>query len=523
MSRPAPVVDLFAGPGGLGEGFSSRMDDEGRHVFHVVLSVEMEKYAHETLRLRAFFRQEPEVPEEYYHVLRGKANIASLGSGRTKERWERAGREVLRAKLGGSREDQSRIHEAMWAATKGSDRPLVLIGGPPCQAYSIAGRSRMSGVEGYRPEDDERHTLYREYLKIITDVRPAVFVMENVKGILSSRLHGERIFNRILADLQEPVRALGKSSGSGRLRYTVHPVSESSGSIDFFPDPSSFVIRCEDLGIPQRRHRVIILGIREDLGITPRQLNGSVKSPTVGNVIGDLPKIRSDLSGRSSYTSWHQFFDEGLSNGLLREVRDRGGESVAREMKEAVKRLAATRRGRGGEFVKCTRRLRAGDVLGNWFYDPRIGGVFNHESRCHIDEDLYRYLYASCYALHHGASPKLADFPEALLPDHRNARRAVGSNSMFADRFRVQLKNRPATTITSHISKDGHYYIHYDPFQCRSLTVREAARLQTFPDNYFFCGPRTAQYVQVGNAVPPFLASKIAHLVHEVLSSTGAV
>jgi DNA (cytosine-5)-methyltransferase 1 len=135
-----------------------------------------------------------------------------------------------------------------------------------------------------------------------------------------------------------------------------------------------------------------------------------------------------------------------------------------------------------------------------------------------MTSDLKRYVYASIFADAHKASPKghkEFDLP-GLAPDHKN-----WETGKFSDRFRVQVEGQASSTITSHISKDGHYFIHYDPHQCRSLTVREAARLQTFPDNYFFLGNRTQQFHQVGNAVPPLLAHQIAEVVEKMINGNS--
>jgi len=148
--------------------------------------------------------------------------------------------------------------------------------------------------------------------------------------------------------------------------------------------------------------------------------------------------------------------------------------------------------------------------LSEWLLDPEVNGVLQHESRGHMRSDLHRYAFAAAFADCCGYSPTLDIYPPRLLPKHGNV---DGRRIPFSDRFRVQVWDEPSTTVVSHIAKDGHYYIHPDPAQCRSLSVREAARLQTFPDNYYFEGTRTQQYWQVGNAVPPFLARQIAGVV----------
>ena len=138
--------------------------------------------------------------------------------------------------------------------------------------------------------------------------------------------------------------------------------------------------------------------------------------------------------------------------------------------------------------------------------------VLNHETRGHMKSDLGRYMFCAAFAKAFGRSPSSDDFPKRLAPDHVN-----WESGAFADRFRVQIQDRPSNTVTSHLSKDGHAFIHWDYRQCRSLTVREAARLQSFPDDYLFLGNRTQQYVQVGNAVPPVLARQIAKVVWSIL------
>ena len=143
----------------------------------------------------------------------------------------------------------------------------------------------------------------------------------------------------------------------------------------------------------------------------------------------------------------------------------------------------------------------------------------NHHSRPYLKQDLHRYQFAAVFALSQGRFPRMPDFEaygEDLLPDYESA-----GTEYFADRFQVQLPDQPATTVTCRIAKDGHYFIHYDPVQMRSLTVREAVRIQTFPDNYLFRGSRAGQYRQVGNAVPPYLAFQLAKVVAAAMGARG--
>jgi DNA (cytosine-5)-methyltransferase 1 len=510
---PSPVIDLFAGPGGLGEGFSA-LTHRNEAAFRIALSIEMENFAHQTLELRSFFRQfnNSKVPSEYYAFLRREISREDLFKSWPSEACA-AREEAWKAELGkvSPAEVDRRIRRAL-------DGRLdwVLCGGPPCQAYSVVGRSRNQGI---RPSD-HRLFLYREYLRILAVHRPPVFLMENVKGLLSSAVRGNGIFHQMMEDLKDPAAATSSSARSGRAgRYHILSLvnTPSTYDLDGFPvyKPGDFVIRCEDYGIPQTRHRVILLGIREDLSGSPSPLlRPSGRPISAAQVLKGLPRLRSGLTrtqdGRKEWIAALQTILSprilsGLPPDLKREMRV--------GLKSIVDELSAPQADRGGEFIPC---LADTVFEPDWYLDRKIRGVCNHSSRAHMQSDLLRYLYAAYFGKLLLRSPGLRDFPSALLPAHKNVG-VRGKEDYFDDRFRVQIAGRPATTITSHIAKDGHYYIHFDPTQCRSLTVREAARVQTFPDNYFFCGPQTHQYRQVGNAVPPLLARQIAAVVRRIL------
>jgi len=505
---PIPVIDIFAGPGGLGEGFSSRLKKDDERIFKIKLSIEMDEFAHRTLELRAFVREFPhkKAPDDYYDYLRGNLSREELFKNHHEEA-ERAKNEAWCAELG--KEPDAEVDRRIRTALGSKPDKWVLIGGPPCQAYSLLGRWRQK-QQDEKYKKDERHFLYRQYLRILAVHQPPVFVMENVKGLLSTTVNNVRIFDKIREDLKHPLASTGLGSKDD-LEYNFYPLIPTQGETTGEYEPEDFIIRAEEFGIPQARHRLIILGVRSDWEPKPSLLEANQDSVFIEDVLKGLPRLRSGLSKEEdSSKNWQQAIRELSSATWLKNPK------VSLELK---RRLIL-------ETSKVGRRLKRGNLflnegtkpekLASWFNDPKLHGVCNHETRSHIRADLHRYFFAAVFAKEFKRSPTLEDFPEELLPLHKNIVSAM-KESKFNDRFRVQVAGRPSTTVVSHISKDGHYYIHYDPTQCRSLTVREAARLQTFPDNYFFEGPRTEQYHQVGNAVPPRLAWQIAEIVAELL------
>ncbi len=521
MSSNINIIDLFAGPGGLGEGFSS-LESNGGHPFRIRMSVEKEISAHTTLTLRALYRilREEGNTKPYFDYAEGRISKDDLIA-ECPDQWQEANEETLGAPraLG---EDNDLIHKRLKQLKKQhSSEPWVVIGGPPCQAYSLVGRARNKGIQNYKAEEDPRHFLYKEYLQVLSIIEPDVFVMENVKGILSSSVGGEKIFPKILADLENPrLVTEGKKNGKSYRIYSFVKAPDSTDLISSgYSNHNDFIIRAEDYGVPQTRHRVILLGVSADLTDNiPDQLKTS-EQVSIEYVLEGLPALRSKLSkGEDSSVNWKAAIDANVRLVKSQLGRNKTYTAVLDSMSESLRNLKSEAPVTDTKYPGKGIGKEAPVKLSNWLTKAKPGKVLNHAARGHMNSDLGRYLFSACWALPevHGTSdkpfPKAEDYPECLAPDHAN-----WNTGKFADRFRVQRKGRPATTVTSHISKDGHYFIHPDPTQCRSLTVREAARIQTFPDNYFFEGSRTQQYVQVGNAVPPFLAVQLATIVFRLL------
>ena len=512
MTVPVPIVDLFSGPGGLAEGFSACPALDGGPVFRVALSIEKDPAAHRTLLLRAFLRKfGTAFPPQYHDFLNGLTDGEPDWSELYPSHWSEALDETRRLELG--RLDASvflRNRIELIRAEHGGR--TVLLGGPPCQSYSVAGRARNVGNPSYDPDSDDRQSLYEEYVDVLRQLRPAVAVMENVKGMLSARRAGEPIF-------QDVMRKLERGNGSEGYRLLALDPRSGAGWWDDGAAPGDFLVRTEEHGVPQTRHRIFVLCIRRDVAqglpedLVPR-LRSRSGVAAVDDIIGSMPSLRSRLSRGDSSASWKEAVRQAVER--VEEAQPVMSREEGQRFRRSLERARGTLDGPDLPFADPVggTRLPRGcpDDLRVWLEDESLDRLPNSETRAHIPDDLARYLFAAAFAHAFRRSPKTFDFPESLAPPH-----ASWNTGKFDDRFRVQLPDRPSTTVTSHLSKDGHYFIHPDAGQVRSLTVREVARLQTFPDNYFFHGSRTEQYVQVGNAVPPFLAWQIAELLRAVI------
>ncbi len=445
------AIDLFAGCGGLSEGFRQAG-------FDVIAQVEMDKWACETLKTRYLYHHLKEIGKGYLYqkLLRG-----GIGRNDILDRFpdidESIDHVVIQAKFGEEKFDEilERIDDSRkFHNAQGFN---VVIGGPPCQPYSLAGRSR----DPDRMMLDGRHFLYEYYLKILQSLQPDFFVFENVPGLITAKAKGEEMFSRMLNDFRN-----------------IYPSYEIAPSFDEYSrNPRQYLLNSAKYGIPQKRRRIVFIGYRKFLlsknpevkDIFKRILKPKVleyAGYTVSDAIGDLPP----LTPGDGSDGWFGEYDKEPITPYQEKMR---GDSP---------------------------------------------GILNHRARTHMKRDLERYKFFIEHRLNGNKAATLTDLVKErpdLTPAHNHL-------DKFLDRFKVQWWYQPSSTITAHICKDGHYYIHPQISQCRSITVREAARCQSFPDNFKFEGPRTEQFRQVGNAVSPLLANVIAkNILRELKSIYG--
>lgn len=403
------VLDLFAGAGGLSEGFIKAGCE-------VVGHIEMDKSSCDTIITRML----------YYALLKkGKLDeykdyvLGNISRDELIQKYElEAERDSVICKEI-SQETYSPLIEQIKQNLNGRSLDIV-IGGPPCQAYSYIGRAR----DKQKMRDDKRNYLYRYYIEFLKALKPKVFVFENVPGLLSA--------------------------GGGEHLKTMRASMKEVGY-----ETELDVLNAADFGVPQNRKRVILVGWSAESGLSgyPDFKSRKVeRTYVVKDFLSDLPSI--------------QAADEVM-----------------------IKTYAA----------KNELLARLGVI------SPEFDILFDHITRPHNERDLEIYRRAVDMK-DQGENLKYDQLP-VHLKTHKNERG-------FLDRFKVVDQNAAGShTVVAHIGKDGHFYIHPDKTQNRSLSIREAARLQTFPDDYKFEGARSARFKQIGNAVPPMLSAVIANTI----------
>ena len=434
------VIDLFAGAGGLTEGFLN----EG---YKFVAHVEKEYWACETLKTRIMFYylKEKNDLETYNKYLKASDDYRKISENRKivfkkyPELEEILEKTVLNKKFGDTKRDKdatdiNEIFKMINDSMKylGEKKIDLIIGGPPCQAYSVIGRSRMKE----KVNEDERNYLFYYYRDIVKKYKPKMFIFENVPGIFTAQ--EGKIFDEISKEFEK----IGYILKIGKKEKREENLQEAV-----------------NYGVYQTRKRVILFGVKKGLKY-------------------DYP----------DFTKYAEKFNEKIStkNAIsdLNNLKDGEGED---------RKLIKYNKPANSEYEEYLRR----DSI----------GILNHKARKLNERDR------KIYALAIEKSKKNEKMYYSELPKELKTHK---NEKSFSDRFKVHGMDEVPHTIVAHISKDGHYNIHPDVKQCRALTVREAARIQSFPDNYLFEGPRTAQYIQVGNVVPPLLSIAIARALKKL-------
>lgn len=402
------VIDLFAGAGGLSEGFVQAG-------FVPIAHVEMDKDACNTLKTRCCFHylQTNNQLEVYHKYLKGEITRETL--------YASVPAEVTNAVINVEISDKtiSDTFDKIKLLAKGRNIDMI-IGGPPCQAYSLLGRHRKT------MEDDPRTLLYLQYGKFLKEFKPKGFVFENVPGLLSAK-KGEHFLN-----LREYFDELG---------YKVHYK----------------MLNASNYGVLQERHRIIIVGWQKNHDMGYPEIKTCKTDAVINDILGDLPVLKA---GEKHLLSEYR----KENNPYLRE-------SGIRTDKDKY--------------------------------------VTQNISRPVNTNDAAIYSYAIKMWNNKHVRLKYTDLPKEY--------RTQKNEDSFLDRFKVVNGEGNVHTVVAHLAKDGHYYIHPSLDVCRSISVREAARMQSFPDNFYFEGSRSAMFKQIGNAVPPLMAKSIAESIKKLL------